>query len=85
MSLATFIHSKRFDAAFLQLSPDLQTRIEAKLFAMAARLDRFSHYQMTGSSHYRLRVGDYRIIYDVDVAARVVHLIAIGNRREVYR
>lgn len=85
MSLATFIHSKRFDADFLKLPTDLQTRIEAKLFAMAARLDPFPHYQMTGSNHYRLRVGDYRVIYSLDVSARTVHLIAIGNRREVYR
>ena len=33
----------------------------------------------------RTRVGDYRIIYDVDDRARVVIVAVIGHRREVYR
>ena len=34
---------------------------------------------------YRLRVGDYRIIYGVDVAAREVVIHYVRHRREVYR
>lgn len=33
----------------------------------------------------RLRVGDYRVIYTVDDAVRVVAVVRIGHRREVYR
>jgi mRNA interferase RelE/StbE len=33
----------------------------------------------------RVRVGDYRIIYDVDDAAHVVTVAVVGHRREVYR
>lgn len=33
----------------------------------------------------RTRVGDYRIIYDVDDRARVVTVAVVGHRREVYR
>ncbi len=33
---------------------------------------------------YRLRQGDYRIVYDIDDVARVVTVIKIGHRREVY-
>jgi mRNA interferase RelE/StbE len=33
----------------------------------------------------RLRVGDYRIIYDVDDDARVVTVSVVGHRRDVYR
>lgn len=34
---------------------------------------------------YRLRVGDYRIIYGVDVRAKEVVIHYIRHRREVYR
>ncbi len=85
MSLPAFIHSKRFDTDFLKLPTNVQDRIESKLYAMAERLDRFPHYQMTGSSCYRLRVGDHRVIYELNVQARTIHLLAVGNRREVYR
>jgi mRNA interferase RelE/StbE len=34
---------------------------------------------------YRVRQGDYRIIYTIKDATLVVVVITIGNRREVYR
>ncbi len=36
-------------------------------------------------NHYRLRVGDYRILYEVDDAARTVTIARVRHRREVYR
>ena len=34
---------------------------------------------------YRIRVGDYRVVYEVLDGVLVVHVVAIGHRREVYR
>ncbi len=34
---------------------------------------------------YRIRVGSYRVLYLVDDARRVVTVIAVGHRRDVYR
>jgi len=34
---------------------------------------------------YRVRVGDYRIIYQIQDAVLVVLVVQIGNRREIYR
>ncbi|MFN7940544.1 MAG: type II toxin-antitoxin system RelE/ParE family toxin [Thermoanaerobaculia bacterium] len=34
---------------------------------------------------YRLRQGDYRIVYEVDDPARLVTIAKVGHRREVYR
>lgn len=34
---------------------------------------------------YRIRVGDYRIIYQIDGAKLIVHVLRLGHRREVYR
>ena len=36
-------------------------------------------------SVYRVRVGDYRIVYEVIDAVLVIHVVRIGHRREVYR
>jgi mRNA interferase RelE/StbE len=35
--------------------------------------------------HLRVRSGDYRVIYAVDDAARLVRVAVVGHRREVYR
>ncbi len=37
------------------------------------------------AEEYRLRVGEYRILYVVDDAAQAVEVIAIRHRREAYR
>jgi mRNA interferase RelE/StbE len=34
---------------------------------------------------YRLRAGDYRLIYEIDDDRKVVTMIKIGHRRDVYR
>ena len=34
---------------------------------------------------YRLRVGDYRIVYEVDTAALQITIHYVRHRREVYR
>ena len=41
---------------------------------------------MRGDEHaYRMRIGDYRVVYDVLVDVIVVLVLRIGQRREVYR
>ena len=36
-------------------------------------------------SVYRVRVGDYRVVYEVVDARLIVHVIRVGHRREVYQ
>ncbi|MFN8455653.1 MAG: type II toxin-antitoxin system RelE/ParE family toxin [Anaerolineae bacterium] len=40
---------------------------------------------MTDEPGYSLRVGVYRILYEIDDAARVVTIYRVKHRREVYR
>lgn len=43
------------------------------------------HQKLSGHDQYRIRQGDYRILYTIDDPGRVVEIIKIGHRREVYR
>ena len=45
----------------------------------------FGCRKLSGKDKYRLRQGDYRIVYAVDDSRRIVEVYKIGNRREVYR
>lgn len=37
------------------------------------------------SERYRIRQGDYRIVYGIDETAHRVEIVKVGHRREVYR
>jgi mRNA interferase RelE/StbE len=41
--------------------------------------------KLRGAQDYRLRVGQYRVLYSVDDGERVVVISAVGDRRDVYR
>ncbi len=41
--------------------------------------------KLTGREGWRIRVGDYRVIYDIDNSDRIVTVLHIGHRRDVYR
>lgn len=41
--------------------------------------------KLQGSPFYRLRVGDWRVIFDRKNAVRIIEIIRVRHRREVYR
>ena len=41
--------------------------------------------KLSGREEYRLRVGDYRLLYTINDQALVVSIVAVGHRGEVYR
>ena len=85
MSAATQVYYPSFDAVFVKLPAALRARIEAKIDEIGLSLESFPHHRLKGSDRFRLRVGDYRIIYTFDVEQNRIHLLAIGHRREIYR
>jgi len=40
--------------------------------------------KLSGREEYRLRVGDYRILYIIDDKRHIITILAVGHRREVY-
>jgi mRNA interferase RelE/StbE len=41
--------------------------------------------KLSGQEKYRLRQGDYRVLYSIDDAQLAVVIVKIGHRRDVYR
>jgi mRNA interferase RelE/StbE len=40
--------------------------------------------KLKGRPGYRIRKGDYRIIYEIYDAQLIVNVVTVGNRKEVY-
>jgi mRNA interferase RelE/StbE len=82
---AVQIYSRDFDTDFFKLPAALQARIQSAIDRLGRTLDTHSHHRMKGIDAYRIRVGDYRVIYDFDISKGALHLLAVGHRREIYR
>ena len=41
--------------------------------------------KLSGAEKYRVRQGDYRVLYTIDDATHTVVVVKIGHRRDVYR
>ena len=52
---------------------------------MGARLDYFPHQRLAGRPEFKLRVGDYRVLYEFDVNQGRIHLHYVGHRHEIYK
>ena len=69
---------------FFKLDYNVQDRILNTLKRIQLRPHAFIK-RLTGSSFYRLRVGDYRLILDVKQDILIVLVIEIGHRRNIYK
>lgn len=68
-----------------RISPPYLSQILKKINSLAAEPRPEGIQMLKGENrHFRLRQGDYRIIYEVDSVRGEVVIIKIGHRREVY-
>lgn len=70
---------------FLSLPADMQDRISDALTDLQANPRPPGSKRLTELDGYRIRKGDYRVLYTVSDSARQVRVYRIGHRRDVYR
>ncbi len=81
MSYEVLLHPKAND--FLEnAEDDLENRIRKKLKALSSRPEKGK--RLKHSDFWRLRIGDYRAIYEIDQSEEKVVILFIGHRKEVY-
>ncbi len=44
----------------------------------------FGYKKLKGKTTYRIRVGDYRVIYDIKSEILVIEIIDVGHRKNIY-
>ncbi len=85
VSAALQIWSNTYCKAYDRLPLTLQEAIRQRVDDMGSRLDLFRHHRLTGRPECRLRVGDYRVLYEFDLSAGRLFLHYVGHRREIYK
>jgi mRNA interferase RelE/StbE len=70
-----------------RLDEAIADRVTAKLRWLREHADEVDHLPLRGSlaGLYKLRVGDWRAIYQIDSERRLVIVLAVEHRREAYR
>lgn len=77
--------SHRAARAFSRLTIDVQRRLIPRIDGLADEPRPSGCEKLTGAEGYRIRVGDYRVVFVVDDQHRSVLVTRIGHRRDVYR
>lgn len=67
-----------------KLEKNVQERIISTLERIKIRPQAYVT-KLVGDPGYRLRVGDYRVILDIDEGNLIILVIKIGHRKKIYK
>lgn len=67
------------------LSSTVQDRLVLAITRLGSNPRPSGVKKLSGREAWRIRVGDYRVIYEIRDADRTVLVVDVGHRREIYR
>jgi mRNA interferase RelE/StbE len=85
VAAALQIWSPTFSKAFDSLPESVRQTVQSKIDEMGERLDTYPHKRLQGRPEFKLRAGDYRVLYEFDVKLGRIYLHYVGNRRDIYK
>ena len=69
-----------------KLDPPARRRIQAAIELLAAEPRPAGAKKLVGGEgEWRVRTGDYRVVYEIYDDALVILVLAVGHRRDIYR
>jgi mRNA interferase RelE/StbE len=82
-------HSIEFKPSALKglkaLSYDLRLKISKAVNVLATNPRPSGCKKLEGQNAYRIRVGDYRVVYEIHDDVLIVLVVRVAHRREVYK
>lgn len=78
--------SKKAEKAYNKLPVSIRLRIDEKLVYLRTTPRGGDTKKLSGQADaYRTRVGEYRIVYEIEDKQLLVWIIDVGHRRDIYR
>lgn len=81
----TLVYDRRIEKDLRPIPRDLRRLILHRIESLAAQPRSPQVEKLSGTDGYRLRVGDYRVLFTIDDGVRQVTIYRIRHRREAYR
>ncbi len=70
---------------YLKLPESVRLRVQEIILSLEKNPRPFGSKKLRGTDYHRLRSGDYRIVYSIDDKSRVIKVLSVGHRKEIYR
>jgi mRNA interferase RelE/StbE len=78
--------TRRAQRDFDALDKPVQQRLRIRIDGLASNPFPTGAKRLHGDEpFYRIRVGDYRVVYEVDGKQLIVVVVKVGHRKEIYR
>ena len=76
--------SKSSEKQLFKLEKDIQKRVVSTLDRIRVRP--YPHVKkLVGNPYFRLRVGEYRVILDIQENKLLIFVVEIGHRKNIYK
>jgi len=79
--------TSRAEKDYKKLTPPVKERIKKAILQLEITRTPPKFKTLIGKdiAQYRIRIGDYRVLFDVNDDERAVFILRIGNRKDIYR
>ena len=77
-----------FDEKAIEFLEKLQRSTSRRIFEkiISTKEDPFHYFEkLKGRDEYKLRVGGYRVIADINKTEKRIHVLVIGYRKNIYK
>lgn len=76
--------SKRAIKALCKVPEPYYSKLKQAIYSLTDNPRPVGYKKLKGREAYRVRVSDYRIIYEIQDSILLVEVVNVGHRREIY-
>jgi mRNA interferase RelE/StbE len=82
----SIVISKSVQKQINDLPSQIRNRVVEKIQSLAQEARPSDVVKLKGSGkEYRIRIGDYRVRYEIDDSSQIIRLLQCKHRRDIYR
>ena len=69
----------------MKLDKKIISVIKASISDLAETPRPYGYKKLKGEDAYRIRVGDYKVIYEINDYTIIVTVVSVGHRKDIYK
>ena len=82
----TLLIERHAEKGFKKIPKNISNKLIIKIKSLKDNPKPSGCRKITGSENdYRVRIGDYRVIYEIDEKNKQIIILAVGHRKDIYR